>query len=142
VVFAPIQEYTHRIGTVTWRRLLLALAALGMVLAVTSWIVEGVTPSWIVFPILLVIGLVRARRGGSAGTVWIGVSALIFLLVHLPFDKAALSDNCVNPTGSDKTCHPIDWIASLGVYPVLLIVASVFAFREAGGVVRVPRLRR
>src|SRR6059036_3204280 len=61
-----------------WKRLLLALAALGLVFAVVSWIVEGVTPSWIVFPILLLVGLVRARRGGSSGTVWLGLSASCF----------------------------------------------------------------
>jgi hypothetical protein len=122
--------------------LLLALAALGLVFAVVSWIVEGVTPSWIVFPILLLVGLVRARRGGSSGTVWLGLSALVFLLVHLPFDKAALSDQCVNPTGSDKACHPAWWLVSLGAFPFLMVLASVFAFREADGVWRFPRLRR
>jgi hypothetical protein len=122
--------------------LLLALAALGLVFAVVSWIVEGVTPSWIVFPILLLVGLVRARRGRSSGIVWLGLSALVFLLVHLPFDKAALSDHCVNPTGSDKACHPVWWLVSLGALPLLMVLASVFAFREAGGVWRLPRLRR
>ena len=121
---------------------MLALAALGLVFAVVSWIVEGVTPSWIVFPILLLVGLVRARRGGSSGTVWLGLSALVFLLVHLPFDKAALSDDCVNPTGSDKACHPAWWLVSLGAFPLLMILVSVFAFREAGGVWRLPRFRR
>ena len=91
---------------------MIALALLGLVFAVTSWIVEGVTPSWIVFPTLLLVGLVRARRGGSSGTVWLGVSALVFLLVHLPFDKAALSDHCVNPGNSDKACHPAWWLLS------------------------------
>ncbi len=129
-------------SALTWRRLLFALAALGLVFAVVSWIVEGVTPSWIVFPILLLVGLVRARRGGSSGTVWLGLSALVFLLVHLPFDKAALSDHCVNPTGSDKACHPAWWLVSLGTFPLLMVLASVFAFREAGGLWRLPRLRR
>ena len=121
---------------------MLALAALGLVFAVVSWIVEGVTPSWIVFPILLLVGLVRVRRGGSSGTVWLGVSALVFLLVHLPFDKAALSDHCVNPGNSDKACHPAWWLVSLGAFPLLMVVAAVFAFREGGGAWRLPRLRR
>ncbi len=76
------------------------------------------------------------------GTVWLGLSALVFLLVHLPFDKAALSDHCVNPTGSDKACHPAWWLVSLGALPLLMILTSVFALREAGGVWRLPRLRR
>ena len=128
--------------SLTWQRLLIALALLGLVFAVTSWIVEGVTPSWIVFPILLLVGLVRARRGGSSGTVWLGLTALVFLLVHLPFDKAALSDHCVNPTGSDKACHPAWWLVSLGVLPLLMVLTALLTFREAGGVWRVPRLRR
>lgn len=128
--------------SLTWQRLLIALALLGLVFAVTSWIVEGVTPSWIVFPILLLVGLVRARRGGSSGTVWLGLTALVFLLVHLPFDKAALSDHCVNPTGSDKACHPAWWLVSLGALPLLMVLTALLTFREAGGVWRVPRLRR
>ena len=121
---------------------MIALALLGLVFAVTSWIVEGVTPSWIVFPILLLVGLVRARRGASSGTVWLGLSALVFLLVHLPFDKAALSDHCVNPGNSDKACHPAWWLVSLGAFPLLMVLAAVFAFPESGGVWRLPRLRR
>ena len=79
---------------------------------------------------------------GSSGTVWFGLSALVFLIVHLPFDKAALSDHCVNPGDSHKTCHPAWWLVSLGVFPLLMVLTSVFAFREAGGVWRLPPLRR
>jgi len=78
-----------------------------LVFAVTSWVVEGVTPSWVVFPIALVVGLARAQRGGSSGIIWLGLSAFVFLLVHLPFDRAALSGHCVNPADSDKACHPV-----------------------------------
>jgi hypothetical protein len=121
---------------------LLGLAAVGLVFAVTSWVVEGVTPSWVVFPILLVIGLVRARKGGTSGTVWIGLSALVFLVVHLPFVKAALSDDCVIPGSADRPCHPTWWIVSLGFFPLFVVLAAVLAFREAGGTWRAPRLRR
>ena len=126
----------------TWKRLLLVLALVGPILAVTSWIVEGVTPSWVVFPIFLVIGLVRLRKGGTTGTVWLGMSAAVFFLVHLPFDKAALSGTCVNPANSDKACHPAFWLVSLGVYPLAMVLTAALAFREAGGVWRVPCLRR
>ena len=121
---------------------MLGLAALGLVFAVVSWIVEGVTPSWVVFPILLLVGLVRARRGGNSGTVWLGLSALVFLLVHLPFDKAALSDHCVNPVDSDRACDPAWWLVSLGALPLLMVLTALLAFREAGGLWRLPRLRR
>jgi hypothetical protein len=124
-----------------WKTALLALAVLSLFLAPVSWVVEGVTPSWIVFPVFLVIGLARTRRGGTAGTVWLGLSALAFLLVHLPFDKAALSEHCVNPADADKDCHPAFWLISLGAVPLLMVVTAGLAFREAGGVWRLPRRR-
>jgi len=65
------------------KRLLLTLALLSLAFGVASWIIEGITPSWVVFPIFLVVGLVRSRKGGAYGIVWLGVSALVFLLVHL-----------------------------------------------------------
>lgn len=125
-----------------WKPLLRGLAALGLVLAVISWVVEGVTPSWVVFPILLIIGLARARGAGPSGTVWLGLSALVFLIVHLPFVKAALEADCVNPADSDRACHPAWWLISVGLFPLVMVVVAVFAFREAGGTWRVPRLRR
>jgi hypothetical protein len=126
----------------TWKRFLLVLSLLGVVFAVTSWIVEGVTPSWVVFPILLAIGLVRASRGGTSGIVLLGSAALVFLLVHIPFVGEALSEDCVNPADPDRECHRVFWLASLGLFPLLMVVSAAFAFREAGGVWRVPRFRR
>lgn len=83
----------------------------------------------------------RVRKGGSSGIVWLGVSALVFLLIHIPFDKAALSKHCVNPTGADKACHRAFWLISLGAVPLLMVLAAVVAFREAGGVWHLPRPR-
>jgi hypothetical protein len=120
------------------KRLFLALATLSLAFGVASWIIEGITPSWVVFPILLVVGLVRARKGGSFGILWLGVSALVFLLVHLPFDKAALSKHCVNPTGADKACHRVFWLLSLGVVPLLMVATATVAFRAEGGAWRLP----
>ncbi len=124
------------------RTVLIALALLCLPFAVISWVIEGVTPSWVVFPILLIIGLLRARKGGSAGIVWLGLTALVFLLVHLPFDKAALSENCVNPTDADKACHPAWWLISLGTVPLLMVVSAALAFRETGGAWRLPWVRK
>ncbi len=121
-----------------WKRLLLALAFLGFAFAVASWIVEGVTPSWVVFPILLAVGLVRARRGGTSGIVLLGLAALVFLLVHIPFVREALSDDCVNPVDSDKACHRVFWLVSLGLLSLLMVLTAVLAFRERGGVWRLP----
>jgi hypothetical protein len=126
----------------TWKRFLLGLSMLGLAFAVTSWIVEGVTPSWVVFPIFLAVGLIRTRRGGTSGIVLLGLAALVFLLVHIPFVREALSDDCVNPVESDKPCHRVFWLVSLGLFPLMMLLTAALAFREAGGAWRLPRLRR
>lgn len=126
----------------SWRSLLALLALLGFVFAVTSWIVEGVTPSWVVFPALLALGLFRMRKGGSSGVVLLGASALLFLLVHIPFVVEALSTDCVNPTDSDRPCHRAWWLVSLGAFPLVLVLTSGFAHREAGGEWSIGRHRR
>jgi hypothetical protein len=133
----PSQVWEAPCVTVS-KRLLLTLALLSLAFGVASWIIEGITPSWVVFPIFLVVGLVRSRKGGSYGIVWLGVSALVFLLVHLPFDKAALSKHCVNPTGADKACHRVFWLISLGVVPLLMVATAAVAFRAEGGSWRLP----
>ena len=40
-----------------WRTLLLGLVAVNLVCAPISWIDDGVTPSWIVYPLVLLVGL-------------------------------------------------------------------------------------
>jgi hypothetical protein len=74
--------------------------------------------------------------------MWLGLSALVFLLVHLPFERAALSGHCVNPADSDKACHPAWWLVSPGAFPLLIVLTAALAFREGGGVWRLPRLQR
>ena len=53
----------------------------------------------------------------------------------------ALSGRCVNPGDSDKACHPGWWLVSLGAFPLLMVLTAALAFREGGGVWRLPRLR-
>ena len=125
-----------------WKAVLFGLSLLALFFAVTSWVVEGVTPSWVVFPILLALALIRARRGGTSGIVMVGSAALVFLLVHIPFVAAALSADCVNPVDSDRACHRVFWLLSLALLPLLMVLSAALAFREAGGVWRMPRFRR
>ena len=125
-----------------WSKAVILLAILGLVFAVVSWIVEGVTPSWVVFPILLLAGLIWMRRDATAGIALLGAAALLFVLVHVPFVLEALSEECVNPVDSDRPCHRVWWLVSLGVYPVCLLVVAILAFRERGGIWRIPGFRR
>jgi hypothetical protein len=64
------------------RAVLITLVIASLACAPVSWITDGVTPSFIVYPLVLLVGLWRYRRGG--GTLFFGIAASIFLLVHRP----------------------------------------------------------
>jgi hypothetical protein len=71
--------------------------------ATSSWVVDGPTPSFIVYPIVLLIGLWRMRRGGS--TLYFGIGVTIFLLVHIPWTWAAFTGADSNPLSAEDPAH-------------------------------------
>jgi hypothetical protein len=89
-----------------------------------------VTPSWVVYPLLLLAGLYRLRSGGTRGTVWVGVAALVFILVHLPFTYAALLGD-ENPFDAEGEFSPVQWFITLFLIPLATLVVSALAYREA-----------
>lgn len=114
------------------RAALVGLVVLTVGFAIASWLIEGITISWVVYPTALVVGALRLRKGGTRGRVFITVAALIFLLVHVPFVAAAFSDNCKNPL-TDEACHEGFWIVSLGILPLVTLATGLAAWRRAGG---------
>ena len=82
-----------------------------------SWVDDGITPSWIVYPIVLLLALWRLRSGN--GALLVGIAALVFLLVHLPFTWAALSGADTSPSNPDLATSPIQWPITLFVVPAL-----------------------
>lgn len=89
-----------------WRRALIALVLVSIACAPVSWIDEGVTPSWVVYPLALLIGLYRLSKGGATGTLLVGIAAVVFLLVHLPWTYAALFGD-ENPLNPDREFSPV-----------------------------------
>lgn len=114
-----------------WRVVLLALVILSLATAPWSWIDDGFTPSMIVYPIFLLVGLWRLRRGGVVGTVFVGVTAVVFLLVHLPWTWAAVTNTGSNPLNPDAPYNPGQWLVTLFSVPLLTAVAAFLARREA-----------
>jgi hypothetical protein len=100
-----------------WRRALTAFVVLSLLCAPVSWVDDGITPSWIVYPILLLLALWRLRSG--KGALMVGVVALVFLLVHLPFTWAALSGADTSPSNPDLPTSPVQWLVTLFVVPAL-----------------------
>ena len=111
----------------TPEQILLLLLAASFACAPVSWIVDGITPSWVVYPIALAIGLWRRSRGG--GTLYFGIAATVFLLIHLPWSWAAVAGDSTNPLDSTLPSHPVEWIVTLFVIPLLTAAAGFAAWR-------------
>jgi len=114
-----------------WRGALVLLVAASLLTAPVSWLDDGPTPSFIVYPTVLLVGLWRLRRRGRSGTLYFGVAALAFLLVHLPFSWAALRGSGVNPADPGGEYSPLQWTITLFAVPLLTAVSGLLAWREA-----------
>ena len=110
------------------RLVLLALVLVSLACAPVSWVMDGATPSWIVYPLVLLVGLWRYRRGG--GTLFFGIAATVFLLIHLPFAWAAVTDSGKNPYKDSAPYNPVEWIVTLFAVPLATAIAGFLAWRE------------
>ena len=100
-----------------WRRALRAAIIVSLLCAPVSWVDDGITPSWIVYPTVLLVAWWRLRSGN--GALMVAVGALAFLLVHLPFAWAAVSGAETSPANADLPTSPVQWLVTLFVIPVL-----------------------
>ena len=57
--------------------------------------------------------LPRARRP------FVGVAALVFLLVHLPWTYAALTGAETNPLDRESPSSPVQWLITLFAVPLV-----------------------
>src|SRR5687768_6779916 len=106
---------------------LVAVIVVSLLCAPVSWVDDGITPSWIVYPIVLLIALWRVSRG--SGALFVGIAALVFLAIHLPWTVAAL-------TGGESPVEtvspsPAQWVVTLFLVPLATCaVGFVIWFRE------------
>lgn len=113
----------------SWRPVLLALVLASLATAPWSWIVDDLTPSFIVYPLVLLVGLWRMRKGG--GTLYFGIAASIFLLVHVPWAWSAFTGERAGPLPEDVAIHRFTWTVTLFAVPLLTAVAGFRAWQEA-----------
>jgi hypothetical protein len=104
----------------------LVLASLAS--APISWALDGHTPSQVVYPLVLLVGLWRYRRG--AGTLFFEVAASAFLLVHLPFTWAAITNSGENPSNESAANNPVEWSVTLFALPLATAAAGFLSWRE------------
>ena len=111
----------HGLPTTGWRGLLLGATIIHLLNGVALTILAGTLyPTYVVFPVLWIIGILRLRRGHWAGLLWLGITSVAFLLLHLPLTLPELS----NPT---QLFVPT---VIYNLASVLTIVVAVLARRE------------
>lgn len=110
------------------RNTLIGLLTLNLVAGVWSLLVDGVTPSWVVYPLLLLVTLPLLKRSVSQAAAYLASVATLFVLVHVGFLGAAASESCVHPADPALACHPTTWMVTLGVVPVVTALGAAGAW--------------
>ena len=100
-----------------WRRALLGMIIVSLLCAPVSWVDDGITPSWVVYPIVLLIALWRFRHGHAA--LLVGIAALAFLVVHVPWSWAAITGADRNPLDRASPSSPVQWLITLFAVPAI-----------------------
>jgi hypothetical protein len=114
-------------GRDKWRTPLLAVIAASLLCAPVSWIDDGLTPSWVVYPVVLLVALWRVVRG--SGALFVAIAAFVFLVVHLPWTWAALTGAETNPLNRESPASPVQWLVTLCVVPLITLVVGTAAWR-------------
>jgi len=111
-------------GSINWAQILAVAVAANLLGGLVFVVTEGLVPSWVVYPILLIIGTVLLRRRAKTGAVFLLGSAALFVLVHFPFTP-------FGPAGSacPDCSQPLLWV-TLFIIPVLTVFVAVMAWRQ------------
>lgn len=110
---------------------LLVVVVLNLLCAPWSWIDDGVTPSWVVYPLVLLVALYRLRRQ-DRGRLMVAIAASVFLVVHIPWVVAAVSGD-ENPLDPDGPFNPGQWLVTLLVAPLAAAAVAWPAWRQHRG---------
>ena len=100
-----------------WRRALLVMIIVSLLCAPVSWVDDGITPSWVVYPIALIIALWRYRAGH--GALFVAIAGFVFLIVHLRWSWAVIIGAENISIDRESPSSPVQWLITLSVVPLL-----------------------
>ncbi len=109
---------------INWVQILVVAVAANLLGGLVFILTENLMPGWVVYPVLLIIGLGLLRRRAITGAWFLLGSAILFLLVYLPFTLLGQADSaCPNCS------RPLLWV-TLFVVPLLTAFAAMMAWRQ------------
>jgi hypothetical protein len=123
-------------ASLRWRPLLWWAVAASLVGIAITIPLEGVFPSNVLYPVFLVWGALRLRGGGGRGTLFLAITALVFLIVHVPFAVLAFFPDCRTQATFFpqviQSCPVLERVAVMVVLPLITALVAGLAWREAG----------
>lgn len=111
---------------IKWVQILVVAVAANLLGGLVFALTEGLVPSWVVYPLLLIIGLMMLRRRPITGALFLLGSAILFLLIHLPFTVLVgwRGDQCAD-------CSPTLLWVTLFIIPLLTVFVTIMAWQQA-----------
>jgi len=109
---------------INWVQILIMAVAVNLLGGLVFTLTENLMPGWIVYPVLLIIGLGLLRRRAVTGALFLLGSAVLFLLIYLPFTLLAGSMDNPCPDCS----RTLLWV-TLFIIPLLTAFAAIMAWR-------------
>lgn len=111
---------------IQWIPILVVAVAANLLGGLVFTLTEGLRPGWVVYPILLIIGLGLLHRRAVTGALFLLGSAALFLLIYSPFTLLAGSMG-----GPCPDCSPTLLRVTLFVLPLLTAFVAMMAWRQA-----------
>ena len=110
---------------INWLRILVVAVAANLLGGLVFTVTESLMPGWVVYPILLIIGLGLLRRRLITGALFLLGSAVLFLLIYLPFTLLG------QVSGACPDCsRPLLWV-TLFIVPLLTAFVAMMVWRQA-----------
>jgi hypothetical protein len=110
---------------INWVQILVVAVAANLLGGLVFTLTENLMPGWVVYPILLIIGLGLLRRHAVTGTLFLLGSAILFLLIYLPFTLLG------QVSGACPDCSRPLLGLTLFIIPLLTAFAATMAWRQA-----------
>lgn len=110
---------------IDWKQILVVAVAANLLGGLVFTLTDILVPSWVVYPLLLIVGLWMLRRRPITGSLFLLGSAVLFFLIHLPFTILVgwRGNQCAD-------CSPTLLWVTLFIIPLLTVFVATMAWQQ------------